>query len=84
MSQALMVHNVTPSWLFNGPLQYSGTTAAARHNKQEKACLVLLRPVMQIEPGSYLRRAFENLIGGGDPGDFSSSSDTKSSDGQHR
>lgn len=37
-----------------------------------------LRPVAQLEPGSYLGRAFEDLIGGGDPGDSSGSSSSSS------
>ena len=37
-----------------------------------------LRPVTQLEPGSYLGRAFADLVGGGDPGDSSSSSSSSS------
>ncbi|KAH9887925.1 hypothetical protein C8Q73DRAFT_794366 [Cubamyces lactineus] len=52
--------------------------------KKAKGRQASLRPAAQIEPGSYLGRAFEHLIGGGDPGDFSSSSDGDSSDGLPR
>lgn len=38
-----------------------------------------LRPVAQLEPGSYLGRAFQDLIGGGDPGGSDSSSSSSSS-----
>lgn len=38
-----------------------------------------LRPVAQLEPGSYLGRAFQDLVSGGDPGNSDSSSSSSSS-----
>ncbi|OSC96769.1 hypothetical protein PYCCODRAFT_1472385, partial [Trametes coccinea BRFM310] len=35
--------------------------------KQGKARQTSLRPMAQLEPGSYLGRAFKDLVGGGDP-----------------
>lgn len=57
-------------------LPLTSKPSARGNGKQRQSSL---RPVAQLEPGSYLDRAFQDLIGGGDPGDSSSSSSSETS-----